>query len=190
MKQHPQCPIVEMDSVEGIKGGKVLLTIHFVKSEFMLAFLRKRNTARSVYDVFENLYHRFDPITFHRLFPILLVDNGCEFSDPDSLERDSHNNLRTKVFYCNPLAPYQKGAAENNHTFIRRILPKGTSFNNFTQQDINLMMSHINSYSRSTLSNQTPYQAFLEYYGKDVLELLDVSLIPPNDIILRPKLLR
>ncbi|WP_363319125.1 hypothetical protein [Desulfosporosinus sp.] len=44
MKEHPDTPIVEMDSVEGVKGGKILLTIHFTDSQFMLAFIRNANT--------------------------------------------------------------------------------------------------------------------------------------------------
>ena len=188
-KAHPHCPVVQLDSVVGTKGGKVLLTIHFVECEFMLAFLRQKNTAHTVSDVIENLYARFDLITFRHLFPLVLVDNGCEFSDPDSLEKDKYNNIRTKVFYCNPFAPYQKGAAENNHMFIRRILPKGTSFDSFTQQDINLMMNHINSYSRKTLCGKTPYSIFHNLYGQEILDRFDASLIPPNEIILKPKLL-
>lgn len=38
MHSHPDYPLVELDSVEGKRGSKVLLTIHFVKAEFMLAF--------------------------------------------------------------------------------------------------------------------------------------------------------
>ena len=40
-QEHPHLPITQIDTVEGVKGGKVLLTIHFVKAEFMLAFLRE-----------------------------------------------------------------------------------------------------------------------------------------------------
>ena len=44
-----------MDTVEGIKGGKVLLTIHFVNCSFMLSFLREHNDAQSVIDVFNSI---------------------------------------------------------------------------------------------------------------------------------------
>ena len=40
MREHPDTPVVQMDSVEGRKGGKVLLTIHFVETSFMLFFLK------------------------------------------------------------------------------------------------------------------------------------------------------
>ena len=42
---NPDVPIVEMDTVEGRKGGKVLLTVSFCNSNLMLAFLQERNTA-------------------------------------------------------------------------------------------------------------------------------------------------
>ena len=78
LADRPDCPIVEIDSVEGTKGGKVLLTIHFVKSEFMLAFLRDRNTAASVCRIFDHLYDLLGSDTFSKLFPVLLGDNGSD----------------------------------------------------------------------------------------------------------------
>ena len=190
LKEWPDCPVVQMDSVEGRKGGKVLLTLHFVKCEFMLAFLRDRNTAASVFDVIERLYWELLPDRFMKLFPLLLTDNGSEFSNPSALENDAELNRRTRVFYCEPSAPYQKGAVENNHEFIRRILPKGTSFDSFTQSDVNLMMDHINSYSRANLGDHSPYEMFRLFYGQEILELLGAHSIPPNDILLRPELLK
>ena len=186
----PDCPVVKLDSVEGRKGGKVLLTIHFVKTEFMLAFLRDRNTAASVFEIFERLYWKLRPDVFMNIFPVLLADNGSEFSDPLSIEMDAENNLRTRVFYCDPSAPYQKGSAENNHEFIRRILPKGTSFDSLTQQKIDLMMNNINSYHRTNLGNLSPYEMFRLFYGQVILDTLGTKYISPNDIILRPELLK
>lgn len=188
-KNNPRYSLVQLDSVIGTKGGKVLLTIHFVESQFMLAYLRERNTAASVTQIFESLYQLLEPDTFRKLFPILLTDNGMEFSDPVALEQDPQHQIRTRVFYCRALAPYQKGAAENNHEFIRRILPKGTSFNHLSQEHIDLMMSHINSYTRTALGGKSPYDIFRRIHGQHILDLLNMSAIPPNEIILRPQLL-
>lgn len=190
LSRWPDCPVVQMDSVEGRKGGKVLLTLHFVKPEFMLAFLRDRNTAASVSEIIERLYWELRPDRFTEIFPVLLGDNGSEFSAPLSIEMDRENNQRTRVFYCDPSAPYQKGAAENNHEFIRRILPKGSSFDDLTQTDINLMMDHINSYARANLGNRSPYEMFRLFYGQEILEVLGAHFISPNDITLRPELLK
>jgi len=190
LKENPDVPIVELDSVEGKKGGKVLLTIHFVESHFMLAFLRDANTSRSVIDIFENLYWELGPDIFMRLFQLCLADNGSEFSNPKAIEFDLQGNQRTSLFYCDPSAPYQKGAAENNHELIRRIIPKGTSFDNLTQEKVNLMMNHINSYSRKKLSDLPPYEIFKKFHGTKILKKLGAELIPTNEITLLPTILK
>lgn len=124
-KTHPELPVVELDSVEGIKGGAVLLTIHFVLQKFQLAFWRASNDSKSVTDIFHMLYKKLGKELYMKLFPILLCDNGSEFSDPKSLEYGPDGELCSKVFYCDPAAPNEKGACEVNHEFIRRVIPKG-----------------------------------------------------------------
>lgn len=85
---------------------------------------------------------------------------------------------------------YQKGACEVNHELIRRIIPKGTSLDNYTQDDIFLMMDHINSYKRKKLNNRSPYDAFSFYYGEDVLKRLACKPVAAENIILKPRLLK
>ena len=190
MDEKPDTAVVQADSVEGNKGGKVLLTLHFVKAEFMLAFLRDRNTAASVNKVFDDLYELLGEESFERLFPVILADNGSEFSNPSAIEVDSDGVIRTKLFYCDPSSPYQKGSAENNHGFIRRIIPKGKSMNELTQEKVNLMMNHINSYKRKNLGGKNPCEVFRFFYGQDILDKLGIAEIPANDILLKPELLK
>lgn len=187
---YPDFPAVELDSVEGVKGGKVLLTVHFVNSSLMLAFLRDSNDSQSVIDIFEKLYLELRPDIFMELFPVLLADNGSEFSNPSAIEFDRQENRRCRMFYCDPAAPYQKGAAENNHEFIRRIIPKGIDLGLYTQEQISLMMSHINSYLRKALGNKSPYETFAFQYGTDILEKFGLRKIPADEIILSPELLK
>lgn len=190
LSAHPDFPIVQLDSVEGKKGGKVLLTIHFVKAEFMLAFLREHNDSQSVIDIFERLYLELRPDRFMTLFKVCLADNGSEFSNPRAIEYDRQDNLRTHIFYCDPSAPYQKGSAERNHEFIRMFIPKGTDLARYTQDDINLMMNHINSYARESLGNKSPYEAFSFLYGQEILDLLECHLIPPKEVTLSSSIFR
>ena len=79
---------------------------------------------------------------------------------------------------------------ELTHEYIRKVLPKGTSFDSFVQSDINLMMSHINSYSREKFNDKSPIDIFCCLYGEDVLEKLGIQRIPPNEILLKPSLLK
>lgn len=180
----PDFPVTQMDSVIGKAGGRVLLTIHFVKAECMLAFLRDANDSQSVIDIFEKLYLDLSPDIFTNLMPVLLGDNGSEFSNPNALEFDRQGNRRTHVFYCDASAPYQKGSAERNHEFIRMFIPKGASFDDYTQQDISLMMNHINSYSRAGLGNKSPYEMMEFLYGNKILDLLGCRPIAPDDVTL------
>lgn len=184
MKEHPLLPVTELDSVEGTKGGRVLLTIHFVKAELMLAFVREHNDSQSVIDIFERLYLVLRPDRFMEIFKVCLADNGSEFSNPSAIELDRQGNLRTRIFYCDPSAPYQKGSAERNHEFIRMFIPKGSSLDRFSQTDISLMMDHINSYSRESLGNKCPYEMFEFLYGREILDLLGCHRIPPQEVTL------
>lgn len=191
MEENNHPLVVEIDSVIGRIGGKALLTLHFVKAEFMLAFLRDANDSQSVISIFDSLDELLGIDKFRKLFPVLLGDNGGEFSNPTAIEYNrSTGEIRTRVFYCDPQASYQKGSLEKNHSEIRKVLPQGTSFDNLTQKDINLMMDHINSYSRPTLNDRTPYEAFEFLFGGEIIKKLGSTLIPPNDICLKPSLLK
>lgn len=110
MEQNPDIPVVQMDSVIGTVGGKCLLPIHFVEPSLMLAFLRDANTSQFVIDVFNALDRILGPELFEMLFPVILTDNGSEFSNPRAIEyrreapgRSSYH--RTNVFYCDAGSP-------------------------------------------------------------------------------------
>lgn len=191
MENNSDTPIVQMDTVEGIKGGKVLLTIHFVNCSFMLAFIREHNDAQSVIDIFNYLQKTLGIDKFKELFILILTDNGSEFSNPIEIEFDLNTGeKRTRIFYCHPSSPYEKGSCEVNHELLRRILPKGTSFDDLTQEDVNLIMSHINSYKRKKLNNVSPITMFSTIYGKDTIDKLNIREIPANDIDLTSDILK
>lgn len=202
MEKNPGLRVVQMDIVEGVKGGKVLLTLMFNPFRFMVAFLLEEKSSDCVIKVFQSiltsLTKRFGEDEgremFSRLFPVILTDNGTEFSNPTKIEFDRHGNKLTSIFYCDPHRPDEKGACEKNHVELRKIAPKGdryfkpTSFNSFTQEDISLMMSHINGYIREKLKG-IPYTLFTREYGTEVASLLGISHIDPNEVTLKPSLL-
>jgi IS30 family transposase len=185
----PDLRVVEMDSVIGRVGGKALLTLMFPWCGLMLAFLRDLNDSKSVSEVFARLWLLAGPVLFRQLFPVLLGDNGSEFSNPKALELDPDGNPRTRVFYCDPRATNQKARIERNHEFIRMVLPKGSAFDRLEQADVNRMMSHINSYSRPALGDRAPLDLFAFVHGVGILEALGLHKIAPNDIVLKPRLI-
>jgi IS30 family transposase len=192
MEKNPDTAVVQMDSVIGTLGAgePVLLTVHFVEAELMLAFKREANTAKSVINIINSLYALLGENVSKELFPVILCDNGSEFSSPSAIEADKDGVIRTRVFYTDPGAPYQKGACENNHSLIRRVIKKGVSLKPFSQEDIDLLMNHINSYVRKKLKNRTPFDVFSLFHKKPILEKLGIVKIDPDDITLNPSLLK
>ena len=180
--------IVEMDTVEGIKGESLLLTLLWRSSNFMLAFKIENKEADSVNFFFNYIKGYLGYEKFHELFPIILTDNGVEFSKPDEIEFNGYHVYKTKLFYCDPGKKEQKGKIENNHEYIRRFIPKGISFNDYTQGDINLMMNHINSVKRDSLSGCNPYELMINFLPKEIIEYFDIYEIKQDDIILKNKL--
>lgn len=156
----------------------------------MWAYLRDANTSKSVTNIFQMLWEILGKEYFMELFPVILTDNGSEFSNPAAIEFDEENKRRTNLFYCHPSSPFEKGSIENNHEFLRRILPKGTSFDHLKQEsDIQLMLNHINSYQRKKLNNKSPYETFAFLHGEEILRRIGAEFISPQDIILKPELL-
>ena len=147
-------------------------------------------TSNSVLKVFNWLEGILGNELFEKTFPVILTDNGSEFSNPLSLEFNNEGIGRTRIFFCDPSASYQKGAIEKNHELIRYVLPKGTSFDELTQKDITKMINHINSYSRTSLNHFTPFDLALLLLDKRVIKKLDLTKVPSNEIQLKPKLLK
>lgn len=187
---HPDLPIVEMDTVEGIKGGRVLLTLLFRPSKLMLSYIMYEKTQAEVLRIFNMIEKDLGNELFEKTFPIILTDNGSEFGNPLSLEFNPEGLGRTRIFYCNPRASYQKGMIEKNHEFIRYVLPKGTSFNNLLQTDITLMINHINSLARESLNWSSPYDVAKLLMGKQTLKKLNLAKISTDEIQLNKKLLK
>lgn len=181
---------LEMDTVLGRMGGKVLLTFNLSFCNFIFARLLDNKTALEVtkhlYDI-KNTLHQADK-DFFQLFPVILTDNGGEFARVDDIEMDVRGE--SKLFFCDPNRSDQKGRIEKNHTLIRDILPKGTSFDNLTQEDINLVCSHVNSVKRAALNGKSAYELFAFTYGEGIPKLLGISKIPAEDVCQSSKLLQ
>lgn len=181
---------VEMDTVEGIKGHSVLLTLCIKDIDFLFAFKLKFQTTVEVTNAINNLKRKISYLVFHKLFPFFLTDNGKEFKRPDLIEDNGPDVIKSKVYYCDPKRSDQKGTIEVTHEYIRRFIPQGTDFDSYTQEDINLMLNHINNTKRKKLNNKSPYELLKERVDEETLKKLDVYYIPPEEIILNSSLFR
>lgn len=182
----------EMDTVIGLIGGKVILTLHFTAFNFMTAILLDNKTAAEAASKIIDFKKRLadSGFSFGALFPVILTDNGGEFSQVGAFENDISGNRESRVFFCDPLSPYEKARIEKNHTLFRDIVPKGTPFESFTQDKLNMIFSHVNSVKREAFNAKTPYELFTFAYSEDAAHALGIYEISPEKVCQSPALLK
>jgi len=181
----------EMDTLIGRVGGKTILTFDFTFCNFMFGLLLADKSAPETAAAITKLKHDLSrqAFSFGDIFPVILTDNGGEFSDVFSIER-SGDKTETRLFFCDPAQSYQKPHVEKNHTHFRDIVPQGASFDNFSQNTVNLIFSHVNCVKRKSLGGKSPYDLFAFTYGKAVADIFGIENIPPEHVVQSQKLLK
>lgn len=192
VENKPDISRVELDTVIGKVGGKLILTIHFVSVDFMVGILLNDKTAAEAALRITELKSRLkrSGFKFGDVMPLLLTDNGGEFSCVSAFENDDKGNLESHIFFCNPNAPYEKPHIEKNHTMFRDIVPKGSSFDNFTQETVDLIFSHVNAVKRKQFNGKSAYDLFTFSYSKELATALGISPIPADEVVQSPSLLK
>ncbi len=86
------------------------------------------------------------------------VDNGMEFSDWKTIEQNLHG---TKVYYCDPYSPWQRGTNENTNGLIRQFFPRKKLLPPATDEYVAFVQSIINIRPRKCLNWNSPANLFL-----------------------------
>lgn len=189
--RHPGLYTTQVDTVHGKKTDrKVILTIVIIELHFFYAVILDRCDAAAVTRAFTYLYGLLGHDDFQRLYPVLLTDRGSEFSQPHDIEVTKDLKDRTRVFYCDPLASYQKGAIESIHRILRYVFPKGKSIDFLTQDKLEIVISSINSYRLRSNQFLTAYELMERVFGAGILDKLKVRAIDPDHIHLTPALVK
>ena len=191
VEDNSDIPLVQLDTVIGRAGGKVIMTIHFVNSDFMIGLLLENKTAAEAANKIHALKAELKALgfIFGDIAPLLLTDNGGEFSIVSAFENDSEGNAESHMFFCEPCSPHEKAEIEKNHTLFRDIVKTGTSFDDFTQETVNLIFSHVNAVKRKQFNGKSAYDMFSFYYSEVLASALGISFISANEVIQSPKLL-
>lgn len=189
--QNPNIPTTEMDTVYNYQSGPYIQTFIFENTSFMIGILHENKTADSMSESLNRFQDKLSDKEYKSLFSLLLTDRGTEFAKPQQFEINMNTGeIRSKIFYCDPQQSSQKPHVENNHNFIREILPNGQDWNHLTQGKINLMFSHINSTPRESLGDKTPYEIFTFIYGKNLATKLNIQKIEKDEVCTTPRLLK
>jgi len=183
---------VEMDTVIGRPGGKVIMTFLFTQMNFMFALLLDDKTsaeaAAKVRALKKGLF--LGDARFGDICPVLLTDNGGEFANVAAFTDDADGLPKSELFFCDPYCSSQKPHVEKNHTIFRDIVPKGETFDYFTQETVNTIFSHVNGGRRKSLNGKSPYDVFVYFFNEEVAKLLGIRHIPAEDVIQNTRLLK
>ena len=148
----------------------------------MLIFLLDKQNMACVNEVFSNLKKQLGIKLYAKVFRIILTDNGTEFFNPLGIEIDYESGKKIcNLFFCDPYSSWQKGCIEKNHTYIRRVFPKGTSFEMISDKTIKRLEDTINNIPRAELDNKTPYALTKKLYP-ELIKKLNCSFIKPDDV--------
>jgi len=183
---------VEMDTMLGRQGGKVIMTFDFTFCNFMFGMLLDNKSADEVAAKVRSLKSEMNTadICFGDVIPLLLTDNGGEFSNTFAFTENLDGKHETDLFFCDPYRSCQKAKVEKNHTLFRDIVPKGSSFDDFTQDTVNLIFSHVNGVKRKRFKGKSPYEMFAFLYGYVIPTIFGIQEIPAANVIQSPKLLK
>ena len=189
--KNPNVTTTEMDTVYNSPSGPYIQTFIFENTSFMMGILHKEKTADSMSKSLDKMQDKLTDKEYESLFSVLLTDRGTEFSKPQQFEINMETGeIRGKIFYCDPMQSSQKPHVENNHNFIREILPNGQDWSNLTQEKLDLMFSHINSTPRENLGDKTPYDIFTFIYGEELANKLNIQKIAKDEVNTTPRLLK
>ena len=188
--ENPTVSTTEMDTVYNDPEGPYIQTFIFENAPVMIGFLHKEKTCVSMASTLDIPQERFGD-DYRKLFSLLLTDRGSEFEKHDLFEINYETGeIRSDIFYCDPQMPSQKPHVENNHNYLRNIIPNGIRLDSLTQGELDMVFSHINSTPRASLNGKTPYEAFAFFYGEELLDKLHVKRIEKDEVTLMPYLLK
>jgi len=188
--QHPGTFTTQMDTVIGLKSDrKVILTFIVIELHLFYAFVVYKGPG-GVERGMNQLEALLGINDFKRLFSVILTDRGVEFRSPEDLERRINDERRTRIFYCDPLASYQKGAIESIHRLLRYVLPKGKSMDALTQAKLERLIRAINNYRLRSNQFKTAYELTKISFGEDVLVKMKIEALDPDSIHLTPDLVK
>lgn len=181
---------VEMDTVIGEIGGKTIMTFDFNFCNFMFGLLLENKTSAQAASqiLFLKKLLADNGFDFGHIFPVILTDNGGEFADVFAFENSLEGTQHSNLFFCDPMRSSQKPFVEKNHTLFRDIVPKGESFNSFSQNTVNLIFSHVNSICRKSLNGKSPYDVFTFTFGDKLAGLFGIKPVPAHEVVQSPLL--
>ena len=155
------CGHWEIDTVVGHRSGKesVVLTLVEKKSDYYIAIKIPGKNADAVMTAMDVLREEYGD-EFREVFKTITADNGSEFERLSELEE-----YGVGVFFAHPYSSWERPQNERHNRLFRRYVPKGTSIEGFSAEQILSFADEMNAYPRRSLGYATPeeiFEAFLD----------------------------
>lgn len=145
----------EMDTIVGKDGKGAIVTL--VERNTSFVFAKKlpegkdsEALAKAVITMLLPYIDRIRSIT---------TDNGSEFAHHLLIAK----RLRTRIFFAHPYSSWEKGCIEYHNKLIRQYIPKGTDFDDVSDEMLNGIVIKINRRPRQKLDFSTPVAEFFKY---------------------------
>ncbi len=121
-----------------------------------------KNQSRHSRPIMDKIIATFSPLP---AFPrqSFTFDRGTEFAGFRALE----DGIGARSWFCDPSAPWQKGAVKNANKRIRRFTPGDTDLAAVSQHDLTHLARHLNDQPRKCLGYRTPAEVFMAYLQEE-----------------------
>jgi transposase, IS30 family len=121
-----------------------------------------KNQSRHSRPIMDKIIGTFSPLpAFAR--QSFTFDRGTEFTGFRALE----DGIGARSWFCDPSAPWQKGAVENANKRIRRFMPGDTDLAAVSQRDLTHLARHLNDQPRKCLGYKTPAKVFMAHLQEE-----------------------
>ena len=92
-------------------------------------------------------------------------DNGTEFAEHQEIAK----KLKCDFYFAHPYSSWERGLNENTNGLIRQYIPKKTSFETVSKENIKEYQHKINRRPRLTLDFEEPKNLFFKFVNKIAL---------------------
>ncbi|MCP4107316.1 MAG: IS30 family transposase [Desulfobacteraceae bacterium] len=138
---------LEIDTVIGQNHKGAILTINDRVSSFVWI---EKLQGKDAKDLAKKAIEKLTPC--NQWIQTITADNGKEFAEHEAMAKD----LEINFFFARAYHSWERGANENTNGLIRQYFPKGSSFKNITNQQIQDVQHKLNNRPRKKLNFLTP----------------------------------
>lgn len=160
----------EIDCVVGTRNGKStsLMTLVERKTRYGIIIKIAKKSKKCIMNALKKIKANYGKY-FYDIFLSITADNGSEFKDALGMSLSLKNGKKVNIYYAHAYSSWERGSNENFNRMIRRWFPKGTSFINISQQEINKVCGWINNYPRK----QFGFTSSFDFYYQEFLKTIE-----------------